>query len=68
MEKIWAKFSGNYDSISGGIAQEAMGFLTGAPTISYNNGDPSTVNKIGSNAWNLINDAITNKYAVTTSV
>ena len=68
MEKIWAKANGNYDSIPAGDLPEAMAFLTGSPTFAYYNDDPSTVNKIGSKAWDLIKDAEDKKYVMSASV
>ena len=54
LEKAWAKVSGNYDIISGGWMQEAVGFLTGAPSTQYNtNIAPISGNAL--NAWNIIN-------------
>lgn len=35
IEKAWAKANGNYEMVEGGNAAEALGFITGAPTINY---------------------------------
>lgn len=35
LEKVWAKASGNYESIEAGWSTESLRFLTGAPTTTY---------------------------------
>ena len=45
-----------------------MLFLTGSPTITYYNMDPSTINKQGSKAWDLIEDAKNKKFVMSASV
>ena len=35
LEKAWAKVNGNYDVTAGGWMNEAVGFLTGVPTLSW---------------------------------
>lgn len=54
LEKAWAKASGNYDFLSAGWNNEAIDFVTGAPSTTYNNNN-SPINNIGVNAWNIIN-------------
>jgi len=52
LEKLWAKVNGNYAQIEGGYIPEALDFLTGLPSASYDNADLS-VNQI----WNVVKDA-----------
>lgn len=55
LEKIWAKVSGNYDITTGGWMNEAINFLTGAPSSTWLNSDTTSINSVGVNAWNIVN-------------
>ncbi len=68
LEKAWAKVSGTYDITSGGWMNEAVDFLTGAPSNSWTNTDPSTINSIGVNAWNIVQPGMLANYIMTTDV
>ena len=62
MEKTFAKVMGNYEVLNGGSAGEAWDFTSGIPYTYYTNTDASTVNSIGVNAWNLINNGLVKGY------
>ena len=68
LEKAWAKVNGNYDVTSGGWMNEAVGFLTGVPSLGWSNTDANTVNSTGVNAWNIIKPATDANYIMTASV
>jgi len=68
LEKAWAKASGTYDITSGGWMNEALDFLTGAPSASWSNTDATTVNSIGANAWNIVKAGDAANYIMTTDV
>ena len=65
MEKVWAKVSGNYDITTGGWMSEAVDFLTGAPSASWTNLDPSTINGVAANAWAILTAANASSYIMT---
>ena len=44
---------------------EAINFLTGAPSATYINSDTTTINSIGVNAWTLINATASSKFILT---
>lgn len=54
LEKAWAKVNGNYDVTTAGWMAEAVGFLTGTPSLEWKNTDPATINFTGVNAYNII--------------
>ena len=58
MEKTFAKVMGNYEVLNSGSAGEVWDFTSGIPSTYYSNTDKSTVNSVGANAWNLINNAL----------
>ena len=68
LEKAWAKVNGNYDITAGGWMNEAVGFLTGVPTLSWSNTDAKTVNSVGVNAWNLVQKADAVNFIMTATV
>jgi hypothetical protein len=57
LEKAWAKASVNYESIVGGSPNEAVQFLTNAPTTSY----PHRQFNTGS-MWKLVSEADANNF------
>ena len=57
VEKVWAKVSGNYEYINGGLPNEAYEFLGGSPSIIYVISDPSNINNNGANAYTIIASA-----------
>ena len=64
LEKIWAKVVGNYEVTEGGWPSEAMRFLSGAPSATYDTSDyvnaPAAIFAIAS-------DGDINNYVMTTS-
>ena len=65
MEKAWAKIYGSYQRIEAGLTGEALPFLTGAPSGTYQHDrfywSPDKL-------WELIENADKKQYVMTTSV
>jgi hypothetical protein len=62
MERVWAKVNGNYENIIAGSGYEAIKFLTGAPTYTYNwedneeNNDDDDDDLDADTLWTLIKE------------
>src|SRR5438445_35993 len=61
---MWAKVNGNYENLPAGWIEEAVAFLTGAPSLTYDNSDSWSVNNNGTKAWDIIDGYYKSGYII----